>query len=136
MNANTTQPPQYSNDEDSFDEDITAGDDSDEEGDKAGLFVHQEEHDENELDDEEEVFGLEAEITPAITLPGSQPGWFPPMPPIGFQYQPKWNALASWEEVDNPGGWSPYTFQARYDKKVYTGHSHWGTGLSSQSKQR
>ena len=121
-NANTTQPTQHSDDEDSYDEDIFAGDDSDEEGDEVGLFVHAEEHDENELDDEEEVFGSEAETTPAITLPGSPPGWFPPMPPIGFQYQPKWNAPASWEEVDNPGGWSPYTFQARYDKKAYTCH--------------
>ena len=46
-NANMTQPKSYSNKEESFDEDFTAGDDSDKEGDEAGLFIHQEEHDEN-----------------------------------------------------------------------------------------
>ena len=69
-NANTIKPKPYSDDDESFDEDFTAGDDSDEEGDETGLFIHQEEHDENELDDDDEVFGLEAETTLAITLLG------------------------------------------------------------------
>lgn len=102
-----------SDDDESFDEDFTAGDDSDEDGEEAELFIHQEEHDQDEMDDDEEVFGSEAETTPARTLLGSPPGWLPPMPPIGFQYKPKMNAPATWDEVDNPGGWSKYTFQAR-----------------------
>lgn len=40
------------------------------------MFIHQEEHDEDEIDDdEEEVFGSEQEKVPARTLFGSLSDW-------------------------------------------------------------
>lgn len=59
-------------------------------------------------------------------ITGAPDGWTPPAAPDTFEgYQPKNGAPLSFEEVDNPGGWSQYTFQPTYNKnnpKSYAGH--------------
>ena len=74
------------------------------------------------MEDEEKAVATEEQIEPATSLLGAPPGWMQPMPPITFDYQPKFNAPVTWEEVDNPGSWSKYTFQPRFDKRNYTSH--------------
>ncbi len=51
-------------------------------------------------------------------IPGAPQGWVPPGAPIGYQgYFPKSNSPLFFSEVDNPGGWSDFCFQAKYAPK-------------------
>ena len=58
------------------------------------------------------------------SLIGAPDNWTPPCPPPTFNgYQPKHDAPAE-EDIDNPGGWSMYTFTPNYNSKnQYTFHS-------------
>ncbi len=47
---------------------------------------------------------------------GAPDGWFPPGPPLSFcGYEPKTDLGAPGvEDIDNPGMWNLYLFEARY----------------------
>lgn len=66
------------------------------------------------------------EFEPSSHIPGAPPNWLPPQPPETFTgYRPKPNsgAPSTFGEVDNPGGWSEFVFQPRYNKQnKYTNH--------------
>ena len=49
--------------------------------------------------------------------PGPPPDWTPPLPKVGTD-------CPDWDDVDNPGDWDPYSYQARYSSKTgkYKGH--------------
>ena len=56
------------------------------------------------------------------TLLGAPEGWLPPAPKEGWSYKP--NATKKepqFEAVDNPGGWSNYTFRAKFAGNRGTG---------------
>lgn len=58
------------------------------------------------------------------TIRGSPNSWFLPAPPPGWSgYTPKHDAPLAFEDVDNPAGWSDFTFTPMYDKGKYLGHS-------------
>jgi hypothetical protein len=105
------------------------GGDSDEEGDEAMLHTApdevEDESDDDGIEDDGECGGytttLAADGQTAILLKGSPPGWLPPQPPENFAYVPKHGAPAE-DEIDNPGGWSLYSFVPRYVKDKYIGH--------------
>jgi hypothetical protein len=96
------------------------GNDSDEEGEECKIHQAFEEEVENmefyEDGDGEEIF----------SIPGSPDGWAPPQPtPTFLGYQPKPNSGApqDFDLVDNPGGWSAFVFQPKYNKAgKYEGH--------------
>ena len=47
-------------------------------------------------------------------IPGQPDGWFPPGPPEDWAgYCPRYDAPPTFSQVDNPGGWSDFTFQAK-----------------------
>ena len=54
-------------------------------------------------------------------LLGAPPGWSPPTAPDDFVYQAKHGAPLE-EDINNPGGWSLYSFQPRYKSQHYIGH--------------
>ena len=55
-------------------------------------------------------------------IDGAPEGWSPPSAPDDFKgYEPKHDAPPSFADVDNPGGWSQYTFQATYKNQKYEG---------------
>ena len=58
-----------------------------------------------------------------VQLLGAPDGWVPPGPPPNWTgYHPKGNAPQA-GDIDNPGGWSLYSFEAKYKKGgVYCGH--------------
>ena len=65
----------------------------------------------------------------APSIPGAPDRWIPPGPPVRFLgYVPKLNAPAHLLDVDSPGRWSDYVFQANYGQvnvrgpKTYVGH--------------
>jgi hypothetical protein len=81
--------------------------------------------DENLIDDDvgepssgvDETFDVEA----FKTLPGAPEGWLPPSCPVNFGgYKPK-AGEPSEEELDNPAGWSMYTFTPSNHAKTKTG---------------
>ena len=96
------------------------GGDSDEEG--GGINIH---HEATILNREEQGLRDEANDIDAEEegIPGSPRGWEPPGPPDGWAgYRPKHDAPQE-RDVDNPGGWSNYTFQPKYNKeKEYVDH--------------
>ena len=104
-----------------------AGNDSDEEGEEVDAhtpafrthaFLASEFEEDNPLDIEDNG----EEIHP---IPGAPINWTAPVPPPTFKgYDPKPNsgAPATFEEVDNPGAWTDYMFQPKYDKGQYKGH--------------
>ena len=97
--------------------------DSDEEGPENQLLtlLEVDEHEDDGMDDESEDAG-EQGTNLIVPLPGSPPGWFPPQPPPDFEYTPKYNA-PDIDDIDNPGGWSLFSFIPRFDKKnEYVGH--------------
>lgn len=59
-------------------------------------------------------------------VPGTPDGWTRPLNPDDFNYTPKYDTPVSWEEVDNPGKWSQFSYQAKYDtdknNRKYAGH--------------
>jgi hypothetical protein len=58
-----------------------------------------------------------------VQLLGAPEGWVPPGPPPHWTgYQPKGNAPQA-DDIDNPGAWNLYSFEAKYKKGgVYCGH--------------
>ncbi len=74
--------------------------------------------DENLIDDDvDETFDVEA----FKTLPGAPEGMLPPSCPVNFGgYKPK-AGEPSEEELDNPAGWSMYTFTPSNHAKTKTG---------------
>jgi len=49
--------------------------------------------------------------------------WSPPKPDPNWSLKTGKDELEmKYSEVDNPGGWSDYTFRPRYEKNVYVGH--------------
>jgi len=66
-------------------------------------------------------------------IPGAPQGWIPPGAPITYQgYVPKSNAPLFFSEVDNPGGWSDFCFQAKYAPK---GKEYiWGISLRREQR--
>ena len=69
---------------------------------------------------EENVIDSEENFTKS--LPGAPENWYPPCPPEGWTHVPdtarEEPAIAS---VNNPGGWSPYTFRAKFSARGSTG---------------
>ena len=75
------------------------------------------------LRDEGNDLDAEDEGVPSTRIPGAPGGWLPPAPPDTWGgYVPKFNAPVSFSDVDNPGGWSEYTFQPVYKDHKYQGH--------------
>lgn len=87
-------------------------------------------HHDEEIDDIDDDIGeppldeMEHGIAPARQLIGAPDGWNPPCPPPSFNgYQQKHDAPAE-KDIDNPAGWSMFTFTANFDSKnKYTFHS-------------
>ena len=84
-----------------------------------------------DMEDEDDIAGtIDLESTDlestSSSIPGAPRNWTPPGPPEGFQgYAPKPESGApeKFEDVDNPAGWSPYSFYAKYGKdKKYQYH--------------
>lgn len=81
-----------------------------------------------EIDDEigEPSSGIDKEINlGACGLIGAPEGWLPPSVPITFPgYRPKQEEPPE-SEIDNPGGWSMFTFTPSYHprSRVYDGHT-------------
>ena len=98
-----------------------AGGDSDEEGPENQFLMNvEEEHEADNMDDDSDECGEDGDCSIVPILRGSPPGWFPPQPPPDFQYHPKYDAPPE-EEIDNPGGWSLYSFAPCFDSKQV----HW-----------
>jgi hypothetical protein len=56
-------------------------------------------------------------------LIGAPEGWLAPTPPSTYSgYVPKHNALVE-EAIDNPAGWSMFTFTPVYSNNKYKFHS-------------
>ncbi|KAL7528119.1 hypothetical protein ACHAXR_005384 [Thalassiosira sp. AJA248-18] len=67
-------------------------------------------------DDQGEVFSA------APRIEGAPDKWVPPQPPDDWMgYVPKYDAPATFAEIDNPGGWSDYTYRAKYKAGKYVG---------------
>ncbi len=102
------------------------GGDSDVEGDL--INVHHESLLRNEgqevlLRDEANDIDAEEEGVVGNCIPGAPEGWDPPSAPWDYEpAPPKFDAPECFEDVDNPGGWSPFTFRARYSNNKYVGH--------------
>ena len=67
------------------------------------------------LDDDAEIIGSNT----TISLEGAPEGWFPPGAPEDWTPNAPRIARgepASFADVDNPGGWSSFTFQPKFDK--------------------
>ena len=98
------------------------GGDSDEEGAEADLhYSSVTSHEEDETTPEDAPDDGDV-ITP---LAGAPEGWEIPTPPPSFKgYMPKEGsgAPSTFEEVDNPAGWTDYMFQPKYKGTVYEGH--------------
>lgn len=98
------------------------GEDSDEEGDEAAM--HRSEvraaDTEPELDRDNE--GEELTSHPNAAIPGAPPGWLPPQPPEDHVYVPKFDAPTDFSDVDNPGGFDSFSFQAKFTGQKYKGH--------------
>jgi hypothetical protein len=105
-------------------------DDSEEEDDHVGknnfeIQMDQNQHEEDNLAalvDGAEVVGSSNTENQRV-LEGAPQGWFPPGPPEGWQ--PKEPLVqkgepASLSTIDSPGGWSPFTFRARFEGKMGT----------------
>jgi hypothetical protein len=103
------------------------GGDSDEEGDEANLHNESvnvaarlgmigDDFDDVDLDVNDDGEQL-------CCLPGAPNNWLPPQPPLTFKgYQPKGNAPPTFEDVDNPAGWTDYMFQPKYKSNNYECH--------------
>ena len=68
---------------------------------------------------DEEVAGLKSETDEPWAY-GAPVGWKPPGPPDSWQpNKPRNGEPEDWNTIDNPGGWSKYSFQAKhkYEKK-------------------
>ena len=78
----------------------------------------------NVLDDEDNLHmcvGSPDDIEPC-QLEGAPPGWFPPGPKEGWQYKQKTaKNEPHFSTVDNPGGWSPFTFRPHFAERYQTG---------------
>lgn len=73
--------------------------------------------DEDEIDDDigEPSTVTDVNASPSI-LPGAPAGWLPPTPPLTFTgYVQKYDGPRK-EDIDNPAGWSDYTYTASFDK--------------------
>ena len=100
------------------------GGDSDEEGEEADIH-----HSSIILNRPEQLDRTEVEedVDPEDKgIPGAPEGWIKPGPPDDWQgYSPKTyddHEPSFFEDVDNPGCWSDYTFQAKYNNGQYDGH--------------
>ena len=74
---------------------------------------------------EENVINTDFNYTKS--LPGSPEDWTPPQPPEGWVHKADTErGEPLFSQVDNPGGWSPYTFRAKFTargkKGTYTHH--------------
>jgi hypothetical protein len=53
----------------------------------------------------------------AAALSGAPDGWMPPQEPEGWMPKiPKNASVSAFEEIDNPGGWSNFSFGAKFSK--------------------
>lgn len=99
------------------------GDDSDNEGGEREL--HTAAMNLGEISERNDVeLALDADEWGAI--PGSPDSWTPPCAPPDFKpYEPKYD-VPSLDNLDNPGGWSEYTYQPKYtgsrENRSYVGH--------------
>jgi len=56
------------------------------------------------------------------SLPGAPENWEPPYPPEGWTHVPDtMRGEPAFASVDNPGGWSPYTFRAKFSARGSAG---------------
>ena len=63
------------------------------------------------------------EVNVEKKLWGSPDGWSPPKPDPNWSLKTGKDELEmKYSEVDNPGGWSDYTFCPKYEKNVYVVH--------------
>ena len=142
--AEDAVPPPHVNicvDEDSTDH--RDGGDSDDEGEMSGLHVIAvarrmiDDNECNQVESSEDaeriilsnVGGGECEIdddigepsggegTVTAVIPGSPDNWVPPQPPLSFTGYVQKHDAPSEDAIDNPAGWSMYTFTATFDKK-------------------
>ncbi len=99
------------------------GGDSDEEGEEAAIhnFLRVRTNGLSAMDRDR---GEELTSNPnaAVSLPGAPPGWIPPQPPEDHVYAPKHDAPAEFCNVDNPGDYDSFSFQAKYKDQKYIGH--------------
>jgi hypothetical protein len=111
--------------DDDEDDDDDAGGESDEDGPVKQFLLVNEEHEDNGMEDDnnDDVVETGNQGTGMVVpLRGCPPDWIPPQPPLDFEYVPKHDAPSE-EDIDNPGGWSLFSFQPRFGKKNdYIGH--------------
>ena len=70
---------------------------------------------------------IDSDVNFTKTLPGAPEDWQPPQPPEDWVHVPDIShGEPPFADVDNPGGWSPYTFQAKFTvhgkKGTYSHH--------------
>lgn len=59
------------------------------------------------------------------SLPGAPHNWLPPQPPAtfkGYIPKPQSGAPTTFDDVDNPGGWTDFMFQPKYKTNKYECH--------------
>ena len=79
--------------------------------------------DEQVLRDEANDLDVDEEGVKCDNIPGAPNGWIPPGPPDTWTgYIPKFDAPPNFDDVDNPGGWSDFTFRPVYKDRKYVGH--------------
>ena len=105
--------------------DMGDGGDSDCEHEGGNLFVCERDRDDMFEVAEEQVQDDDGPDDSAI--PGAPEGWKPKGPPDNWASSAPKDRCPPWTEVntpdDNPGGWSSYSYQARYNKQgKYKGH--------------
>ena len=72
--------------------------------------------DDDDIDDDYNLPQLYPGVPPGWQKPGPPPGWVPSPPKQG-------SGCPDWEDVDNPGDWSEYSYQARHNRSnQYKGH--------------
>ena len=74
---------------------------------------------------EENIIDMDFNYTKS--LPVTLEDWEPPQPPKGWEHKPDTKrGEPLFSEVDNPGGWSPYTFRSKFTacgkKEAYMHH--------------
>ena len=139
ITGTTVEPPAQTKDDEPktgeeieafFMEDYTEkgdGRDSDVEGDLINLhheaLLLNQRGEEQLLRDKANNIDAEEEGVVGNRIPGAPDGWDPPSAPRDYEPEPpKYDAPKCFEDVDNPGSWSPFTFRPRYCDKKYLGH--------------
>jgi hypothetical protein len=99
------------------------GEDEDDDEDQRALqldrAIHEAENIAVLIRDADLVLSKTETIDEAIELEGAPPGWKRPGPPKDWVPPSAKNGVPEFNKVDNPGGWSSFTFQPKF-KKVTT----------------